>query len=167
MDMMATTRVATNTKQDVIDGLKFLSQQADQIAARFTDEEWTRPADHGGWTAKQVYAHVAGLGALIPQFVEGYVAAGPETDLGPNTPIHDINAGLVGDRTNATPKELGAEFAKNYGAALEWANKQPEEFFQKRGTLGGYANWTAADLIVTAFVMHAVAHLYNASTRFP
>lgn len=164
---MATTNVTTNSKQDVIDGLEFLCQQAERIASRFTDEEWTRPADHGGWTAKQVYSHVTGLGALIPQFVEGYVAAGPENDLGPKTPIHDINAGLVGDRTNASARELGAEFAKNYGAALAWARNQPEEFFQKRGTLGGYENWTAADLVVTAFVMHALAHLYNASTRFP
>jgi hypothetical protein len=164
---MATTQISTNTKQDVIDGFEFLCQQADRIASRFTDEEWTRSADHGGWTAKQVYAHVTGLGALIPQFAEGYVAAGPETDLGPNTPIHDINAGLVGDRTNASARELGEEFAKNYGAALAWARSQPEEFFQKRGTLGGYKNWTVADLLVTAFIMHAVAHLYNASTRFP
>jgi hypothetical protein len=162
-----TTQTAGTTKQDLIEGLEFLCQQAERIVTRFTDEDWKRPADHGGWSAKQVYSHVAGLGALIPQFVEGYVKAGPDVDLGPNTPIHDINAGLVGDRSNATPQELGAEFAKNYGAAIEWAKKQPEDFFQKRGTLGGYQNWTAADLVQTAFVMHAIAHLYNASTRFP
>ncbi|MEX2225439.1 MAG: maleylpyruvate isomerase N-terminal domain-containing protein [Dehalococcoidia bacterium] len=164
---MAATQLATNRKQDVIEGLEFLMQQADRIATRFTDDDWTRPSDHGGWTAKQVYAHVTGLGALIPQFVEGYVAAGPANDIGPKTPIDDINAGLVGDRTKASPRELGDEFAKNYGAALDWARKQPDDFFAKRGTLGGYENWTAADLLVTAFVMHAVAHLYNASTRFP
>jgi hypothetical protein len=164
---MTTTSRAVNTKKDVLDGLEFLRQQADRIVERFDDADWAVDADHGGWNAKQVYAHVTGLGALIPGFVEGYVEAGPGVDLGPKTDIHSINAGLVADRTAATARELGDEFARNYGAVIDWAKAQPEEFFQKRGTLGGYVNWTAADLIVTAFVMHAIAHLYNASTRFP
>jgi hypothetical protein len=164
---MTTTTLTTNTKADVIEGFQFLIQQANRIVERFTDEDWKLPGDHGGWTAKQVYAHVTGLGAVVPGFVQTYVESGPGVDLAPTTDIDSINAGLVADRTNASPRELGAEFAKNYGAVLDWVREQPEDFFQKRGTLGGYVNWTAADLLVTAFIMHAIAHLYNASTRFP
>jgi hypothetical protein len=164
---MAMTQARINTKQDVIEGLEFLCDRAEDIVQRFTEADWQGPGDHGGWTARQVYSHVAGLGALIPPFTEGYVASGPDVDMGPSTPIHDINAGLVNDRKDRTPRELGDEFAKNYGAAIAWVKQQPEEFFQKRGTLGNYKNWTAADVVMTAFIMHAVAHLYNASTRFP
>jgi hypothetical protein len=165
--MTSVTNAATNTKKDVLEGLEFLRQQGGRIVDRFGESDWDRPGDHGGWSARQVYAHVAGIAALIPTFVQAYVDAGPATDLGPTTDIHSINAGLVGDRSSATPHELGEEFERNYTTVIEWARSQPDAFFAKRGTLGGYENWTAADLIVTAFVMHAIAHLYNASTRFP
>jgi hypothetical protein len=160
--MTSATNTGTNTKNDVLEGLEFLRQQGARIAERFTEADWIRPGDHGGWSAKQVYAHVAGIAALIPGFVQAYADAGPEADLGPTTDIHSINAGLVGDRSAATPRELGDEFERNYSTVIDWARSQPDAFFAKRGTLGGYENWTAADLIVTAFVMHAVAHLYNA-----
>jgi len=164
---MTTKETVTSTKRDVIAGLEFLCEQAERIAANFTDADWAGPGDHGGWKARQVYSHVAGIGALIPQFVDAYVNAGPENDLGPNTNMEIINGGLVAERVDRSPRELGDEFAKNYAAVIAWVKEQPEAYFQRRGTLGGYVNWTAADLIVTAFVMHAIAHLYNASARFP
>ena len=104
---MAMTQARINTKQDVIEGLEFLCDRAEDIVQRFTEADWQGPGDHGGWTARQVYSHVAGLGALIPPFTEGYVASGPDVDMGPSTPIHDINAGLVNDRKDRTPRELG------------------------------------------------------------
>src|SRR5207253_1100467 len=58
------------TKQEIISGLELTVAQAKRTTALFADGEmeWKRA---GGWTAKEVYTHLAAVAGIVPQLGQG------------------------------------------------------------------------------------------------
>jgi hypothetical protein len=155
------------TKQELIEGLAMLTREAKRLAGRCTDEEWRLPSDEGGWNNREAYAHVAGVAGIVVPFATGMLNAPAGTDMGAALNIDQINAGIVAARADKSIPELAQEFESAYGAVAEWLRGQPDETFEKRATIGGYRDMTVGDLLMQMVVMHGLAHLYHAASRFP
>lgn len=157
------------SKQELIDGVEFLIREARRIGDRFDADgaEWSMPGDDGGWNARQVFCHVAGIGTITPQFIEGLGKAPAGTDAGASVDIDTVNAGLVQQRDGATGRQAVDELADAYGKVIEWVKATPESTFEQRATLGGYKNMTLSDIMMQAIVMHGIQHIYRAASRFP
>lgn len=155
------------TKQEIIDGLNMVIRESDRIAARQTDEEWAMPAQEQGWSNKQMYAHIAGVGTIVIPFATALLNApadGGGAGSG-NVDINAINAGLVAARSDKSIDEIAKESAAAYSAVAEWVGTQPDEALERRVSFGPYKNMLAGDLLMQMVVMHGLAHLYQTAAR--
>lgn len=157
------------TKQELIEGLEFLIREARRIGDRFdgNDAEWAMPGDEGGWNVKQVFCHVAGVGAITSRFIESLGQAPAGTDAGAAINIDAINAGLVQQREAASGREAVEDLARSYEKVIEWVRATPDGTFDQRATIGGYRDMTLSDVMMQMIVMHGIAHIYHAASRFP
>jgi len=150
------------TKDELIHGLEFLIQESRRIAASLNNEDWAKVVDPDGWTGTQVLAHVAGVGTIIPPFVNAIANAPAGTDaMGGTGNIDAMNAGLVGARAGKTPQELAEEIATAYNSVIEFVRGVPDDFLEKRGTAGGHKDVRLGDLMMRMVVLHGLAHVYS------
>ena len=157
------------TRQEITEGLEFLIRESRRIGERFdaAPAEWSGPGDDGGWTSKQVFGHVAGIGGIAHKFAESVAAASPDVDAGEPFNMAIINAGLVKDRDDRTTRDIVDELAANYRNVIDWVKAAPDSVLEVRRTVGGYTNLTVSDIFMTAIVLHAIQHVYRAAARFP
>ncbi len=146
--------------------MQLLIAVATAIGERFTDVEWAMASDEAGWNNKQVFAHVASVGGLIPAMAGSLASAAPGVDAGAGFDVNAINAQLVAQREGASVADLVAEIQTSYGAAIDFVRGAPDDLLAKRATVGGYRDMRVSDLVMQMVVMHGIAHLYHASSRF-
>jgi hypothetical protein len=155
------------TKEELTAGLRMLVAEAKRIGARLTAEEWAMASDEAGWNNKQMFAHVAAVGTIVVPFVTAIANAPAGADAGAGIDIDAINAQAVSQRADKSIGDLVSEYESGYGSVLDFVDKTPVEFFEKRGTVGGYKDMTIGDMMMQMMVMHGVSHLYHAASRFP
>jgi hypothetical protein len=150
------------TKQELISGLEFLIGESRRIAAGLSDDDWAKAVDQDGWTGAQVLAHVAGIGTVIPQFINAIANAPAGTDaMGGTGNIDAMNAGLVGARAGKTPRELAEEVATAYTSVIEFVRGVPDDFLEKHGTAAGHKDVPLGDLMMRMVILHGLAHIYS------
>ena len=150
------------TKDELITGLETLIRESRRIASVLNDDDWTRAVDQDGWTGSQVLAHVAGVGTIIPMFVNALANAPAGTDaMGGTANIDTMNAGLVGTRAGKSPADLAEEVATAYGAVIDYVRGVPDDFLLKLGTAAGHKDVPLGDLMMRMVILHGLAHIYS------
>jgi hypothetical protein len=160
MDSMA-------TKQEIIDGTEFMVREAKRIAGRFSDGDWAMPGDPGGWKAREVFCHVAGIGGVASGLFEAISKAPQGVNAGAGVDVAAMNAGLVQQRAEVDMKEVVKELEGSYKGFTDWVKNQPDDFFEQRRTVGGYTDFTLGELIMQMIVLHSIQHIYLSASRFP
>jgi hypothetical protein len=153
------------TKDEITAALEVLITEARRIAGRFTDEEWAREGDEGGWTNKQVFAHVAGVGGMVAPFVSSVAGAGAGTNLGDNFNIDAINAQIVAQRADKTPAELAAEAESSYRGVIDFVRGASDDVLERRVDFSGFHEIPVSDLVLQMVALHGIAHIYHAASR--
>jgi hypothetical protein len=154
------------TKEELTNGINVLMTEARRIGGRLTDEQWAAAGNEGGWTNKQILAHVAGVGSMVVPFVSSIASAPPAADGGAGFDVDAMNAQIVGQRADKTVPQLIDELTKNYSGVIEWLRTAPDDLLDRRASFAVYRDLPLSDLAMQVIVMHGIAHLYYAASGF-
>jgi hypothetical protein len=150
------------TRDELISGVEMLIAESRRIASVLTDDDWARAVDPDGWNGAQVLAHIAGVGTVIPMFVNALASAPAGTDaMGGTGNVDTMNAGFVNARTGRSPAELAEEIAAAYGGVIEYLRGVSDDLLLKRGTAGGHRDVPLGDLMMRMVILHGLAHIYS------
>src|SRR5262245_31200320 len=90
---VARTGVTTMaTREELISGVEMLIREGRRLATDLGPQQWDQVVDLDGWKNKEVLAHVASIGSLVPQMASGFAGAGPGTDAMASIDIDQLNA---------------------------------------------------------------------------
>ncbi len=149
-------------RQDIVRGLEFVASEAKRLGSLFSDAHWARTAP-GGWTAKQVFAHLAATAELAPRFAQMLAQAPAGSNPRAGLDIDAINAQTIAAREGKTARELVDDVVNGYTSLAEFVRGAPQELLDARAQFG--AEPTAlSDIMATNVVLHALHHLYEAAT---
>jgi hypothetical protein len=151
------------TKQDVAEALRASVQRAEKIAAGLTDADLARTVV-GGWSVKEVFAHLASMG-LTPSFFIGMAqraasGGGGGGGMGSDFDIDAFNAQQVEKRKGMSLEELLAEFRQGHEQGIALMESTPDEVLTKElpdPFRGGMA--TTLDMIKGSCAEHEAGHL--------
>jgi uncharacterized protein (TIGR03083 family) len=151
------------TKQDVAEALRASVQRAEKIAAGISDADATRVV-LPGWTVKDVYAHLASLGASPSFFIamaqRAASGSGGGGGMGGGFDINAFNAQQVEMRKGKSLEELLAEFRQGHEQGIALMESTPDEVLTKEMPdpfRGGMA--TALAMIQGSCAEHEAGHL--------
>jgi hypothetical protein len=121
------------TKQEVAQSLKAVVERAEEIAARLGEKDLACPVCENGWSVKQVFAHLASMGAS-PSFFIGMAqrAASGEGGGGGGFDIDAFNKQQVELRKDRTLQELVSEFRKGHEAGITLIDSTPDDVLNKQ-----------------------------------
>jgi len=154
------------TKEELTNGITVLITEAKRIGDRLTDEQWAAAGNEGGWTNRQILAHVAGTGAMVVPFVSSIASSPPSADAGAGFDVDAMNAQIVGQRADKTVPQLIDELTTNYSGVIDWLRTAPDDLLDRRTSFAVYRDFTLSDLAMQVIVMHGIAHLYYAASGF-
>jgi len=151
------------TKQDVAEALRASVQRAEKIAAGLSDADATRVV-LPGWTVKDVYAHLASLGASPSFFIamaqRAASGSGGGGGMGGGFDINAFNAQQVEMRKGKSLEELLAEFRQGHEQGIALMESTPDEVLEKKMPdpfRGGMS--TALEMIQGSCAEHEAGHL--------
>ena len=151
------------TKQEVAEALRTSVQRAEKIAAGLSDADLTRPV-LPGWTVKDVYAHLASLGASPSFFIamaqRAASGAGGGGGMGSGFDINAFNAQQVEKRKGMSLEELLAEFRQGHEQGIALIESTSDEVLEKKMPdpfRGGMS--TALEMIQGSCAEHEAGHL--------
>ena len=122
------------TKQEVAQSLKAVVERAEKIAARLGEKDLACPVCENGWSVKQVFAHLASMGAS-PSFFIGMAqraASGAGGGGGGGFDIDAFNKQQVEMRKDRTLQELVSEFRKGHEAGIALVNSTADDLLNKQ-----------------------------------
>jgi len=121
------------TKQEVAQSLKTVVERAEKIAARLGEKDLACPVCENGWSVKQVFAHLASMGAS-PSFFIGMAqrAASGEGGGGGGFDIDAFNKQQVEMRKDRSMAELLAEFRKGHEQGITLIDSTPDDVLNKQ-----------------------------------
>ncbi len=149
------------TREEVINGLSMLIQEGHRVANDLTDAQWDLVVDLDGWKAREVLAHIAGVGGMVVPMVSGIVSAPAGSDGFAGIDIDQINAGVVASKAGKTAKELADELETAYRGVIDFVKNAPDDVLAKRVTVAGYKDVPVSDIAIRMVVMHGLAHIYS------
>lgn len=149
------------TREEVINGLSMLIQEGHRVANDLTDAQWDLVVDLDGWKAREVLAHIAGVGGMVVPMVSGIAAAPAGSDGFAGIDIDQINAGVVASKAGKTAKELADELETAYRGVIDFVKNAPDDVLAKRVTVAGYKDVPVSDIAIRMVVMHGLAHIYS------
>ena len=121
------------TKQEVAQSLKAVVERAEEIAARLGEKDLACPVCENGWSVKQVFAHLASMGAS-PAFFIGIAqrAASGEGGGGGGFDIDAFNKQQVEMRKDRSMAELLAEFRQGHEQGITLIDSTPDDVLNKQ-----------------------------------
>ena len=149
------------TREEVINGLSMLIQEGHRVANDLTDAQWDLVVDLDGWKAREVLAHIAGVGGMVVPMVSGIANAPAGADGFAGIDIDQINAGVVASKAGKTAKELADELDTAYRGVIDFVKNAPDDVLAKRVTVAGYKDVPVSDIAIRMVVMHGLAHIYS------
>ena len=152
------------TKEELTTGIQVLMTEANRIGGRLSDVQWAAAGDEGGWTNKQILAHVAGVGGMVVPFVTSLASAAPGADAGAGFDIDALNAQIVGQRADKSVPQLVEEITTNYSGVVDWLRGAPQDTLDGKTSFLMYKDMTVSDLMMQIVVMHGISHLYHAAS---
>ncbi len=141
-------------------------REGERTTAHFGPDDWgyTVHDEEGGWTVRQLYAHLTGAAEVLPALVGALSQSAEGQNVVANVNIDDMNAQSVAAKADLSESELMAAFKKAHEAAVKFIRELPEEQLQQRRRFG-QIEAPGADLLETFFVLHALSHIYHATSR--
>lgn len=154
------------TREDIIAGIEMIVREGKRTTAGFNDADWQHVVhdDEGGWTRKQIYCHLAATADIAPGFLASIAGGEEGKDVGAGLDIATFNSQQVAARESASTDELMQSFESSYKQLVKTVRDLPEEQLALKRKFGAYEG-TVADLIQSVLVLHALSHIYLASTR--
>ncbi len=149
------------SRDELIQGLELLIQEGTRLADSLSAAQLEAVVDVDGWKGKEMFAHVAGVGAMVAPMVTGLANAAPGTDTFGAIDIDQLNAGVVTQRASKTARELADELAANYRAVIDFVRNAPDDLLDKKATARGYKDVPVSDLVNRMVVLHGLAHIYS------
>ena len=124
------------TKQEVAQSLRAVVERAEKVAARLGEKDMACPVCENGWSVKQVFAHLASMGAS-PSFFIGMAqraasGGGGGGGMGPGFDINAFNKQQVELRKDRSMAELLAEFRQGHEAGIAMINSTPDDVLEKK-----------------------------------
>jgi len=149
-----------------MDGFQMIIREGLRTTASFSPDDWDYKVhtEEGGWTARQLYCHLAATAELLPVLAGNLSQLGESQNAAAGIDIDALNAQGVSNRERLAPEELMKSFEAAHGKATEFLKGVPDEQLQQRRRFGPIEA-TVADLIQTFFVLHGLAHVYHAQSR--
>lgn len=150
------------TKQELIDGVRFLAREARRAASHFDDQHWNRKTVDG-WTVKEVYCHLLSTAQGMTMFLPMVQNLPEGADLGAMFNIDDINAQGVAANVQKTPAELVEGIVQAYEALVPVVEGLDQGLLDKRIKYGVYA-LPVSEVAASAIVLHGLAHTYHCAS---
>jgi hypothetical protein len=150
------------TKQEVTDALLASVERAEKVAARLSDKDVACPVCENGWSVKEVFAHLASMGAS-PVFFIGMAqraAPGGGGGGGGGFDIDAFNKQQVEMRKDRSMAELLTEFRQGHEQGIALINSTADEVLNKQMPdpfRGGMS--TALGMIKGSCAEHEADHL--------
>ena len=122
------------TKQEVADSLRAVVERAEKVAARLGENDLACPVCENGWSVKQVFAHLASLGAspaFFIQMAQQAASGGGGGGMGPGFDIDAFNAQQVELRKERSMTELLAEYRQGREQGIQVMESTPDEVLSK------------------------------------
>lgn len=150
------------TREEIVGGLELTVSQAKRTTSLFASGEWDvkRPC---GWTAKEVYSHLASVAALVPTMAQGLMNAPEDKDIAEGMDIDEMNAQAVGAMASMTPEQVMAAFEGNYGKLIDFVKSLPEDQLNARRRLMS-DTLPVSDILANAIMLHGLHHVYEAAS---
>jgi hypothetical protein len=121
------------TKQEVAQSLKAVVERAEKIAARLGEKDLACPVCENGWSVKQVFAHLASMGASPSFFIGMAQRAAPGAGGGGGGfDIDAFNKQQVEMRKDRSMAELLAEFRKGHEQGITLIDSTPDDVLNKQ-----------------------------------
>jgi len=152
------------TKDEIIRGLELTISQAKRTTSLFAEGEmaWKRA---GGWTAKEVYTHLAAVAAIVPQLGQGLAGAPEGQDIAAGMDINAMNERAVKSMADMSPEQVMQAFEANYRKLIEFVQSAPDDLLsQKRSFLSEPI--PVSDILANTIMLHGLHHVYEANSRF-
>jgi uncharacterized damage-inducible protein DinB len=149
-----------STKQDIVKATSAFVDRAESMAARLPTADWQKTVYEGGWNVKQVFCHLAAMGATTPFLIN--MAASPAPPPGGGQGGFDVdawNAREVGARQAKPIEEILAELKSGYARSIDAINGTSDELLAKEMTTFWGESGTLAELIMTSVIDHNRQHL--------
>jgi hypothetical protein len=149
------------SRDELIRGLELLIQEGRRLSADMRPEQLETVVDVDGWNGREMFAHVAGIGAMVQPMVSGIASAPAGADPIGGVDIDQLNAGIVSQRAGVSAQALAEELEKNYRGVIEFVRGAPEDLLNKTANARGYKDTPVSDLINRMVVLHGLAHIYS------
>jgi len=123
------------TKQEVAQSWRAVVERAEKVAARLSEKDVACPVCENGWSVKQVFAHLASMGAS-PSFFIGMAqraasGGGGGGGMGPGFDIDAFNKQQVELRKDRSMAELLAEYRQGREQGIQVMESTPDEVLSK------------------------------------
>ena len=151
------------TKQELIDGVRFVASEARRAASNFDDEHWNRKTGDG-WTVKEVYCHILATAQGMTGFLPAIQNLPEGGDLNSMFNIDDINAQGVARNSNRTSAELVDEIAQAYEGLVPVIEGLSQELLDRRIKLFTAYPMPVSELAASAIILHGLAHTYHCTS---
>ena len=137
-------------------------ERAEKIAARLDEKDLACPVCENGWSVKQVFAHLASMGAS-PAFFIGMAqraASGAGGGGGGGFDIDAFNKQQVEMRKDRSMAELLAEFRKGHEQGITLIDSTPDDLLGKQ-LPDPFRGWMATplEMIQHSCAEHEAGHL--------
>lgn len=149
-------------RENIVRGLESVVSEARRLASLFSESQWERRAP-GGWTAKQIFAHLAATAEVVPQFATILSQTPAGTNLRASVDVDAMNAQAVAAREGRTPGELAEAVVRGYEGLVAFVRNAPQALLDARAQFGPEPA-ALPDIMATNVVLHALHHLYEAAT---
>jgi hypothetical protein len=150
------------TREEVIGDLGSVVQRAETLAARLGQKDLECPTCENGWTVKEVFAHLASMGASPGFFLAmaQRAASGGGGGMGAGFDIDAFNAQQVNVRKEKTLKELLEEFRQGHEQGIALIQAAADDLLGKQIAnpfAGGMS--TPLEMIKMSCCEHEAGHL--------
>jgi hypothetical protein len=151
------------TREEVIGNLGSVAQRAEALAARLNQKDLECPVCEGGWTVKEVFAHLASMGASPGFFLvmaQRSASGGGGGGMGAGFDVDAFNAQQVNVRREKTLKELVEEFRQGHEQGIALIQAAADDLLGKQipnPFAGGMS--TPLEMIRMSCCEHEAGHL--------
>ena len=145
------------TKQEIVTAIRQGIERVDQTFSGLSDEQLDNRVhdSEGGWTARQILAHLAGRADSYQMMFQ--LAEAPAPQGAPSLDVNHWNQRIVDARAGKSRDELLAEFRETHERLIQQVEALPDEMLQQTVTMPR-GPVTVGDALLGSGGMHSVRH---------
>lgn len=149
------------TREELLEGLRFVPAQANRIA-RMLDaaNEWDVKRE-AGWTPKEMFIHVSTIMGMMPVMGPSILKGSADADIVEGIDMAEFNERGVASMRSLDPHLAVEAIATTSDKLADWVNSLTDEQLESQHKFRGMP-MSMSDFLMTATVMHAFHHLFEA-----